>query len=293
MRTRPQNRRTAAAPVVTIFLLALLALSLLAVHFRQTHPPLPDRALTVQFLDVGEGDAALLLTPDGAVLIDTGPAESRAVVRRALRPYRQQLRALIVTHAHADHAGDALWVLKHCTPPLLLLPFPAETEAEYEALLAAAKECGTEVLFAAAGHAFSLGGADFTVLAPLYDAEAMNDDSLVVRVDFGETSFLFTGDAEAESEARQLAAFGGEPGGRLDTDVVKLGHHGSSTSSGDGYLAAVTPGIAVISVGENRYGHPSAPLLARLEEDGVRVARTDRLGTVTVTSDGVSLTVTP
>ncbi len=292
MRTCPQSRRP-AAPVVTVFLLALLALSLLAVHFRQTHPPLPDGALAVQFLDVGEGDAALLLTQDGAVLIDTGPAASRAVVRRALRPYRRQLRALIVTHAHADHAGDALWVLEHCAPPLLILPFPAETEAEYEALLAAAEESGTAVLFAAAGHAFSLGGADFTVLAPLTDAEAMNDDSLVVRVDFGETSFLFTGDAEAESEARQLAAFGGEPGGRLDTDVVKIGHHGAATSSGSGYLAAVTPEIAVISVGENRYGHPSAPLLERLEEDGVRVARTDRLGTVTVTSDGVSLTVTP
>ncbi len=276
---------------MVLFFVGLSLLCAAALAWRHLHPTPEAGVLSVRFLDVGEGDAAFLLTEDGGVLIDTGPASARAVVEQSLRPWRAYLRWMVLTHAHADHTGSALALLREYRPALLILPFPARTDADYLPFLDAAEEVGAAVLFAEAGHSFSLGGAVFTVLAPLADADAPNDDSLVLRVDYGAVSFLFTGDAERESEEAQLLAFGDGAGGLLDTDVLKVAHHGSATSTCDGYLRAVTPSCAVFSVGENTYGHPSPALLERLEAQGITVLRTDRSGTLLVKTDGVTLTV--
>ncbi len=294
--SRHAERKTdprAGRRALILFFAGLFLLCAAALTWRYLHPTPEAGVLAVRFLDVGEGDAAFLLTEDGGVLIDTGPASARAAVEQSLRPWRAYLRWMILTHAHADHTGSALALLRRYRPELLILPFTARTEAEYQPFLDEAEAVGAAVLFAEAGHSFSLGGAIFTVLAPLTDAEALNNDSLVLRVDYGAVSFLFTGDAERESEEAQLAAFGSEVGGLLDTDVLKAAHHGSSTSTSDGYLRAVTPSCVILSVGENTYGHPSPALLSRLAEEGIAVLRTDLSGTLLMKTDGVTVTVGP
>jgi competence protein ComEC len=248
----------------------------------------PRGELRVTFLDVGQGDSALVDLPDGqAILIDGGglvgtPLDvgARVVVPVLAARRRSELLAVMLSHPHPDHAlglsavfaqvhARSFWNTGERAPP----PFTGGVPVHGPRAL-----CGTH----------RLGGATVDVLAPCPSIDpdrSTNDNSFVVRIAYGERAFLFVGDAEREQEGELV-------GPRVRADVLKVGHHGSATSSSERFLDAVRPSVAVISCGaRNRFGHPNPDTLARLRASGARVLRTDRAGSVTVTTDGRTLKV--
>lgn len=247
---------------------------------------------SAHFIDVGQADSALILCGNEAVLIDAGDVDSYAAIDAYLKAQNvKQLKYFILTHAHADHIGSADDVLKNYAVENVIMPKYSEenmpTSKVYEDLLYALSDSGAKVLAAKAGHTYNLSGCSFSVYAPNKDYKELNDSSVVVRFTYGETNFLFQGDAEKASENDVLAA-----GFDVRADVLKMGHHGSKTSSTEKYLRAVSPKLAVISCGENNsYKLPSDSVLQRLTALGIEYRRTDRNGTIVVMSNGKEITV--
>ena len=192
---------------------------------------------------------------------------------------------VVSTHPHADHAYGLSAVLNAAPADLLLTPGTEWDSKVFGYVLKYAARQGTPVSVPQEGDTLQLGGARVTVLHCWPEAAALgrtNDASIVLRVDYGKTSFLFTGDAEAWSEYMMIDA-----GVNLKADVLKVAHHGSGAASTREFLNAVQPAIAVISAGkDNDYGHPHRETLERLERAGAQTLRTDELGTIALVSDG-------
>ena len=167
----------------------------------------------------------------------------------------------------------------------VILPGVEHTSATFENMIDAIEESGAEVYQASPADIYDVGSLRLTVLAPISDEyESLNDYSVVIRVDFGDTSFMFTGDAEAVSEEEMLRKFSAKT---LDCDFLKAGHHGSSTSNTRAFLEAVSPDIVTISCEKNNsYGHPHREVIADLADMGPAVYRTDSMGTIVFVSDG-------
>ena len=254
-------------------------------------PPSTDRGsgLTLHFLDVGQGDGAVLRTPAGRwLLIDAGPRNEHADAgRRVVVPYLMsqgvhQLAVAFVSHAHADHLGGVPSVLERLHADLVVEPGDQVSDPLYYQFLDELTADSIPWHRGRRGERFTLDSVQFTVLHP-YEwprwGEDLNEDSLVLLVEYGAFQAIFAGDAgfPAEAEMRPL-------GHRID--LLKVGHHGSRWSTGDEWLDSLRPHAAVISVGPNNYGHPSGETLERLSRHHVEVWRTDRDGSVTVTTDG-------
>jgi len=246
---------------------------------------------TVTFLDVGQGDCALVYAEgEGAMLIDAGPSGNADAILSLLGMLGiPELDYVIATHPHEDHIGSLAEVLKQIPVRTILQP-PVELEQVdnrelYKEYLTVAYACGAEVRTVMAGEAFSMGAVQVELVGPVRVNADLNNDSIVARVSYGNTSFLFTGDMEAEEEADLL-----EGDSMLSADVLKVGHHGSNSSSTLPFLQMVAPAYAVISVGQNNdYGHPHAETLENLAAVGATVLRTDRSGTIVIGSDGETL----
>ncbi len=250
--------------------------------------------LEVYFLDVGQGDSELIRIPDGekgfTALIDTGEYEYADGLTEMLRSLGvERIDALICSHPHTDHMGCMARIVQRFEIGAVYMPrLPDEqtpTTSAYEALLNAIEKKGLRVKTLRAGTEIACPeSASFAVSAPEKDAvwEDINNYSGVIRLTYGETSFLFTGDAEKQSEKVVL-----ESGAELKADVLKCGHHGSSTSTSQKFLETVDPDYGIISCGEdNSYGHPHRETLESLKKAGVQIYRTDRDGTILVRSDG-------
>ena len=248
--------------------------------------------LQVHFLDVGQGDCTVVLCDGEAMVIDGGPRSASntvySYIRRTLR--LRHVDYVISTHPHVDHVYGLSSVLNTVSVDLLLTPVLEWDSKAFSNMMAYAEAQGTPVTVPREGDVLQLGGATVTVLHCWPEAIGMgrtNDSSIVVRIDYGATSFLFTGDAEDWSEYMMIDA-----GADLKADVLRVAHHGSNTASTGEFLRAVSPEYAVISVGaDNTYGHPHAAVLERLEDAGCRILRTDRLGTIVMESDGEKVTV--
>lgn len=250
--------------------------------------------LAVHYIDVGQGDAILIQAPTGEnMLIDAGPGSSEEDLVKYLKDFRvESLDYFVLTHPDEDHIGGADRVFESCTVSTVIMPECERDTKAYRNLIDAIEaEEDCEELAPQAGDVYTFcEGAAITVLSPLAEKyDDVNDYSVVLRMDYYESSFLFTGDAGTEVEEQMLGYWEEE---KLDCDVLKVGHHGSYTSSSQAFLEAVTPQYAVISCGKsNKYGHPHAEITSRLENEGTEIYRTDRLGSIVLTSDGDTVTV--
>lgn len=243
--------------------------------------------LRVTVLDVGQGDAILVRTPnEKTMLVDAGDAGAGGTVVAGLRARNvTALDAAVVSHAHADHIGGFSTVLG-ALPVYTFYDagYPATTKT-YANLLSTVEAKAIRYVTPTAGQRIDLDPAvTIDVLSPDGAGRGdIHDNMLVLRLVYGDTSFLLTGDMAEDLEGEVALA---------PTDVLKVGHHGSATSSSAPFLAATRPSIAVVSVGTgNDYGHPTAEALARLANVGAAVYRTDRDGDVTVVSDGTRCAV--
>jgi len=246
--------------------------------------------LEVYFLDVGQGDSEILMCGSKAMLIDAGTNASTSALLSDIKSLGiNRFDFVVATHPHEDHIGGLDAVINNFDIGKLYMPKVTTTTKTYTDVLTAIKNKGYTVTTPVPGSTFNLGDAQCTIIAPNNQSyEDMNNYSIVIKVTYGTTSFLFTGDAEALSEQEMLAK-----GYNLKADVLKIGHHGSDSSTTPQFLKAVSLQYGVIEVGKgNDYGHPHQITLDKLAAANVKVYRTDLNGTIIIRSDGIALTVT-
>jgi beta-lactamase superfamily II metal-dependent hydrolase len=252
-----------------------------------------DALLRVHFIDVAQGKSILIETPEQNVLIDAGEREQGPVVLGYLNTHGiKRLDMIVATHPHSDHIGGLSAIIGELPVGEIIMPDVSEdmtpASSVYSDLLETIDEKELPITVAEPDAVYDLGGdAQLTLLGPNTDYDDLNAYSVVSRLDFGANSFLFAGDATTDAERDML-----EAGADLNATVLDVGHHGSRTSSGEDFLLAASPQIAVISCAEdNSYGHPHREVIERLNEIGAEILRTDIDGTVVITSDGQRLEV--
>lgn len=250
--------------------------------------PLPeDSSFAVHFIDVGQADCALVMCDGVYMLIDGGNAEDSDLVFSYLKKHGiDHLDYLVATHAHEDHIGGLSGAAYAATVGTALSPVTEGSTKVFKNLVKSLEQQNVSLTIPQPGDSFPLGSAQVRVLGPVKAYEEVNDTSIVLSVTYGQTDFLFTGDMEAAAEADLV-----ESGADLSATVLKVGHHGSSSSTSYRFLREVLPDYAVISVGAgNKYGHPNEEVLSRLADAEATVYRTDLCGTIIVESDGSSVT---
>ena len=245
--------------------------------------------LQLHFIDVGQADAILVSCQGKHMLVDGGNVEDSSLVYSYLKKHNvSHLDYVVCTHAHEDHVGGLSGALTAATASKVFAPVTDYDTKAFRNFVAKAEERECTVEIPSTGTSFQLGGATVTVIGPLKQYDETNNTSIVLRIVYGETSFLLTGDMETEAEKDLL-----EAGIHLRSTLLKLGHHGSNTSTSYRFLREVAPTYGVISVGtDNSYGHPNDEVLSRLRDANVTLYRTDLQGDVICTSDGKSLTFT-
>lgn len=245
--------------------------------------------LEVHYIDVGQGDSILIRQGDQSMLIDAGNNNKGTTVwSYLLHQNVDHLMYAIGTHPDADHIGGMDVVLYKIDCDTVMLPACASDTKTYEELIQTIGQRGQKVVTPKQGQVYTLGKASFQILTDTDKdyGDNTNDYSLAFRLTFGDTSFLFTGDAEKAAEQDMLAS-----GLTVQSDVFKAAHHGADTANTEDFLTAVHPTYCVISCGEgNSYGHPRAGVLNQLRAMGVKVFRTDEQGTIVATSDGSTIT---
>lgn len=259
-------------------------------------PPveLVEGEISVCFIDVGQGDCELIITPKCTVLIDCGERENAETVAGFITDMGiERLDYVIATHPHSDHIGAMADLLERFSVGRLIMPYIPDdmlpSTSCYLRMMEQVDKNGILCSYANVGEQIYLGaGTYLEILAPIgEDYEGLNDFSVVTRLVHGENSFLFTGDIERTAESNILAG-----GADISADVLKAAHHGSSTSNTKDFLNAVSPKYAVICAGsDNSYGHPHMETVARLKKMDCEMLMTMELGNIIFISDGESLRI--
>ncbi len=253
---------------------------------------LSGEVMTVNFFDVGQGDCEFIEFPNGeCMLIDCGEKYyADRVIQKIKNAGYSKIDLLIVTHPHTDHMGGMSEIVDEFEIGEIYMPNAQATTSTYESLLESIDNKGLTVNTAKFGVTVTVSDTvTGEFLAPVSDDyDDLNNSSAVLKLTYGDVSFLFTGDAETLSENEMLSVSYYE----LDSDVLKVGHHGSSSSSCEEFLSAVSPEYAVIECGaDNSYGHPHTETLERLENVGAEIYRTDYDSDIVFTTDGSAINV--
>lgn len=253
-----------------------------------------EEGIRIHVVDVGQGDCMVIETEEGNVLIDTGPNASETSLRGYLRSQGiDRFAYMILSHPHDDHIGNADMILREFQVDRMISTESQSKESAWHDVISVWSEMSyeesVEWVKPCEGDIYWIGRLRIEVLhAPAQDNAGENEDSLILRMDWGDCSVLLTGDAEMETEMHLLETI---PAERLAVDMLKISHHGSSTSSSEVFLSAVRPSVAVISAQEgNSFGHPHAEVLARLRAMNCNIYQTNSNGTLIFYCDGKAIT---
>lgn len=245
--------------------------------------------LKVIFLDVGQGNAQLIQYNGKNLLIDGGNNNKEKVIFNYLKHYKvKKIDVLVGSHPDADHIGTLSEIVDAYDIGEVYLPKATNNTRTYEELLTSIKKKGLKIKTAKSGVTIDIDEKlKVEMMAPIGTYEDTNDMSAVVKITYGKEAFLFPGDAEYDSEKDMIKS-----GADLASTVLAVGHHGSNSSTNLNYLKKVHPDYAVIQVGaDNKYGHPTEKTLKKLEDQKIKVLRTDKNGTITFTTDGHTINV--
>ena len=243
----------------------------------------------VHFIDVGQADSALIECDGETMMIDGGNvADSNVVAAYLKKEDVTELNYVVWSHAHEDHVGGLSGALSVTKADNIYAPKTEANTKAYKNFKKKAEEQNVEIKHPNVGDEIQLGSSTVEFLGPVDEnGKDLNSTSIVLKITYGNTSFLFTGDAESDEEEEILNS-----GADLKSTVLKVGHHGSRTSTSYPFLREVMPQYAVISVEKgNSYGHPNEETLSKLSDAGVEVYRTDESGDIVMTSDGNSINV--
>ena len=240
--------------------------------------------LEVYFIDVGQADSILIINKNETMLIDAGNnADGKDVVKFIKDKGIATLNYVVGTHPHEDHIGGLDDVINEFEVKEVWMPNVQTTTKTFTDVLTAIQSKNLKIKTPEVGYKFELGDSKGEVMSAMIDDKNLNISSIVIRLEFGNESFLFMGDAETKNESARKWP---------KSNVLKVGHHGSSTSSSEEFLNQVKPEYAVIMTEKgNDYGHPHKEILERLEKIGAKIYRTDQNGTITISTDGNSLDI--
>ena len=248
-----------------------------------------DEKLMISYMDVGQGDAAYINVNGNDILIDAGPrSNSKELLEQLKAKNIDDFELVIATHPHEDHIGGMVDVFKEYKVKSFYSPKVTHTTKTYENLVKAVKDEGLKINELKGGMVIDLGNeANFEVFTPQNsNYEELNDYSPIMKLNFDKTSYLFTGDAEKIAENEALTKYKDS----LDSDVIKFGHHGSSSSSSPAFIEAVSPKYGIISCAkDNKYGHPHRETLDIIKKYNIKTFRTDTDGEIILTSDGKNI----
>jgi len=244
--------------------------------------------LIVHYIDVGQADSILIEQGSSSMLIDAGNNEDSDTVKNYISHQGiTKLDYIVGTHPHEDHIGGLDYIINSFQVGKIYMPKAISNTKTFQDVVSAIKDKGMKATVPKVGETFKVGNAIATILAPNGSGyKDLNNFSIVIRLTFGNNSFMFGGDAEDISENEMLSK-----GFDVSADVLKIGHHGSSSSTTDAFLDKVNPKYAVISVGKgNSYGHPHKSTMKKLNAKDIKVYRTNENGTIVATSDGKNIT---
>ena len=284
---------------IIMTIVAAIVVAIMGIFFPEEAPEIPQvqtpisgNGMTVHFIDVGQADCALVECDGEFMIIDGGNVgDGQMVVSYLKQMGVETLEAVVCSHAHEDHVGGLPAVLSVFNAETVYAPVTGYDTKVFRDFVSKTEANAGKITVPAPGDQFHLGSATCTVLGPVKEYEDPNHTSIVLKVSYGDSDFLFTGDSEVGPENDMIDYWG--QNFNWEMEVLKVGHHGSDTSSGYRFVYEVSPTYGVISVGEdNDYGHPHEEPLSRLKDAGLLIFRTDYLGHVIAQTDGKEISFT-